>query len=186
MRPQRRDACRRLGRGGGLAHDLDVLGALEQEPESLADDVVVVEQVHADRVGHASFYTACRRACGLGELLVLAPARHGLGGADEQHGRDHREHEAEDVELPDAAGAEKPAISPPMTEPTRPSPSVARMPRSCLPGLIRRASAPMMSPAMMKPIMASPSWVAKYPNASGKVVAPNAMQRLRTMSVFRR
>jgi hypothetical protein len=37
------------------------------------------------------------------------------------------------------------AIRPPMMDPTRPR--VARMPRFCLPGLIRRARAPMMSPA---------------------------------------
>ena len=41
----------------GLADHLDVVGALEQEAQPLADDVVVVEQVHADLVGvgHAPF-----------------------------------------------------------------------------------------------------------------------------------
>ena len=34
------------------AHDDDVLLLLEQERESLAHDVVVVEEVHADRLTH--------------------------------------------------------------------------------------------------------------------------------------
>ena len=61
-RPQRRDPRGRLGGGGGLADDLDVLGALEQEAQPFAHDVVVVEQVHADRVGHARLSTPYRRS----------------------------------------------------------------------------------------------------------------------------
>ena len=55
---QRRDPVRRIDRGAGLAHDLDVAGALQQGAQPLAHDLVVVEQVHADRPGvvvHGSF-----------------------------------------------------------------------------------------------------------------------------------
>jgi len=58
---------------------------------------------------------------------VLAGDR--LGDADEQDGGDDRQDEAQDVELPDAAVPSAAAIRPPMIDPTRPRPSVARMPR---------------------------------------------------------
>src|SRR5688500_7924384 len=45
------------------------------------------------------------------------------------------------------------AIVPPITDPASPSPSVHSRPIFCLPGSSSRARRPMMSPAMMNPIM---------------------------------
>ena len=55
VRTHRRDPVRGVHGGSGLAHDLDVPGALQKRAQPLTHDLVVIEQVHADPVvGHAT------------------------------------------------------------------------------------------------------------------------------------
>src|SRR6476469_9692072 len=73
-------------------------------------DVKISHRPSGGCATHPAHSAAARKpsANASGADLALVPARDGLGGADQREGRHDGEHEAQDVELPDRAGAQEP------------------------------------------------------------------------------